>query len=273
MTDTAKPATAGRPRKERVPLGGMVPAAQLLPDVLPTERLNERAKPARELRDELRRISDIGNVFTVSGALLQTFGVVAAAAWIHTWWSYVLAFALMIRGHALLNILAHEAAHRLLFTSQRANDLVGRWLLAYPSLQAMLAYRRAHFAHHRDEMGPTEPDFSLYDGYPISTASFRRKLTRDALGISAYKNLKLLARAIGKGKAEALQILAVQSALVMASVASGRPLMYLIWLGSWSTGWKVSNRLRALAEHGGMTRSRDRRETTHVIRQSWLARF
>ena len=43
--------------------------------------------------------------------------------------------------------------------------------------------------------------------------------------------------------------------------------------GSWSTLWKVSNRLRAVAEHGGMIRSRDRRETTHVIRQSWLAAY
>ena len=31
----------------------------------------------------------------------------------------------------------------------------------------MLAYRRAHFAHHRDEMGPDEPDLALYRGYPV----------------------------------------------------------------------------------------------------------
>jgi fatty acid desaturase len=42
---------------------------------------------------------------------------------------------------------------------------------------------------------------------------------------------------------------------------------------SWSTLWKVSNRLRSIAEHGGMERSRDRRRTTHVVRQSRLARY
>jgi fatty acid desaturase len=35
----------------------------------------------------------------------------------------------------------------------------------------------------------------------------------------------------------------------------------------------VLNRLRAIAEHGGMVASRDRRLTTHVVRQSGLARF
>ena len=33
------------------------------------------------------------------------------------------------------------------------------------------------------------------------------------------------------------------------------------------------NRLRAIAEHGGMTRSPDRRLTKHHVHQSWLARF
>ena len=165
--------------------------------------------------------------------------------------------------HDLLELIgptvAHEAAHRLLFTRQWLNDAVGRWLLAYPSLQAMLAYRRAHFAHHRDEMGPGEPDLGLYQGYPISRASFRRKLTRDAVGISAYKNLKLLARAAVRRKPEALQIIAVQAVVLAGSVLTGRTWMYIVWFVSWCTGWKVSNRLRALAEHGGMKRSRDRR--------------
>ena len=38
------------------------------------------------------------------------------------------------------------------------------------------------------------------------------------------------------------------------------------------TVWRVINRLRAIAEHGGMTASEDRRLTTHHVRQT-LARF
>ncbi len=250
----------------------MVPDATVLPDVLPTDRLNERGKPVRELRDDLRRIPNARNAVAVLATLLQSFGAVIAAAVIHTWWAYLVAFVLMARGHVCLNILGHEAAHRLLFTNRRANDWVGR-ILAYSSYQAMLAYRRAHFAHHRDEMGPDEPDASLYAGYPITPDSWRRKLTRDAVGISAYKNFRVLAHAIRKRKPEALQILALHLVMLGASIAFMRPLAYLVWIASWSTLWRVSNRLRAIAEHGGMIRSRDRRETTHVIRQSWLARY
>jgi fatty acid desaturase len=249
----------------------MVPHS--LPDTLPTSRLSERGRPTGALRDELRRIPNLRNAVAVAATLLQSFGVVVAAAVLNTWWSYLIAFVLMTRGHVCLNILAHEAAHRLLFTNRLANDLAGRFLLGYPSYQAMLAYRRAHFAHHRDEMGPDEPDTGLYAGYPIPRDSWRRKLRRDALGISAAKNFAVLLRAIRSGRSEALQILAVHVVMLGVAIVTMRPLAYVVWILSWSTLWKVSNRLRAIAEHGGMIRSRDRRETTHVIRQSWLARY
>ena len=250
----------------------MVPAADLLPDVLPTERLNARGMATRELRDQLRRISNGRNVLTVLGAFAMTFGVVGLAGYIHTWWAYVLAFLALGGGHARLNILGHEAAHRLLFSNRTANDFVGR-MLAYPTFQALMAYRRAHFSHHRDELGPEEPDLSLYAGYPIPPDSARRKLRRDALGISAYKNFRGLFVALRKGAREAQYILAVQVVMLGISIAVMRPLMYVVWVLSWSTLWRVSNRIRSIAEHGGMVRSKDRRLTTHVIRQSLLARM
>src|SRR6476469_6532360 len=233
----------------------MVPADELLPDVLPTERLNARAMPTRPLRDELRRIPTVRNIGTVVMALVQTFGVVIAAAWLNTWSSYLLTFLLMGRGHCLLNIIGHEAAHRLLFPNRRANALVGRWLLAYPTFQAFFAYRRLHFAHHRDELGPEEPDLGLYRGYPIPADSWHRKLRRDLLGVSGTKNLKALWRSLRRPSLEAWQIVAVQVGLLGASIALGRPLAYLVWILSWMTLWKLSNRLRAIAEHGGMEHS------------------
>jgi fatty acid desaturase len=272
MTSTVESPSAS-PRVVPIVPGSMVPDPSVLPDVLPTDRLNERAKPTQPLRGELRHFSNARNAITVAGALLQSFGVVIAAAWIHTWWSYLLALVLMARGHVCLNILAHEAAHRLLFTNRRMNDGVGRWLLAYPTYQAMLAYRRAHFAHHRDEMGPDEPDLALYAGYPIPQDSWRRKLWRDATGNSASKNFRGLYQALRRGQTEAKQILAVHVVMLGASAVFMRPLAYVVWILSWSTLWKVSNRLRSIAEHGGMVRSKDRRLTTHVIHQSRLARY
>ncbi len=254
-------------------LDTLVPDAASLPAVLPTDRLTATGMPVRAVREELRRISNVRSTATVVGALLQSFGVMALAVVIGTWWGWALAFVLMGRGHCLLNILGHEAAHRLLFTNRSVNDFVGKWLLAYPSFQALGGYRRAHFAHHRDEMGPNEPDAGLYAEYPIPPDSWRRKLRRDLFGESAYKNFRGLAHGIRKGNREALLILLVQVGLVTISFAVGAPWAYLVWIGSWSTLWKLSNRVRSIAEHGGMIRSKDRRLTTHVIRQSSIARF
>jgi fatty acid desaturase len=96
---------------------------------------------------------------------------------------------------------------------------------------------------------------------------------RDATGISAYKILRGLFAAVRSGNHEAWYILGFHVVFLGATVAVGRPLVYLVWFLSWATLWRVTNRIRAVAEHGGMTRSKDRRETTHVIRQTLLARM
>jgi fatty acid desaturase len=122
-------------------------------------------------------------------------------------------------------------------------------------------------------MGPDEPDLGLYTGYPITRDSWHRKLRRDLTGNSASKNFRSLWYALRRGQTEAKQILAVHVVMLGASIVFMRPLAYVVWILSWSTLWKVSNRLRAIAEHGGMVRSKDRRLTTHVIRQTRPARY
>jgi fatty acid desaturase len=258
-------------------LATVVPDREALPEVLPTERLTETGRPVPPVRAELRTIPGWRNALSVLGAWAQSFGVVAVAVAIDRWWAYLAAFFLVGRSFALLNILAHEAAHRLLFNHRRINDFVGRWLLAYPAFQPFDLYRRSHMAHHRDEMGPDEPDLGLYSGYPISPASMRRKLTRDAVGISGWKNLRPLLRGVTNrpSRGTALRILGVQAVIWAAFwAATGKWWLYpALWLAPWMTVWRVLNRLRAIAEHAGMQRSHDRRLTTHVVRQRPLARF
>jgi fatty acid desaturase len=255
----------------------MVPEAAALPRVLPTERLQASGMPKPEIRNELRRIPNGHNALNVASVWLQSFGLLALAAWIDKWWVWPIAFVLMGRAFALYAILAHEAGHRLLFSNRRANDTVGRWGLAYPAFVPFDLYRRSHFAHHKDEMGPNEPDLGLYRGYPITRASMRRKLTRDAYGNSGWKNLKGLLKAftseVGRPAAVRIAIAQVGVAVVVTFV-TGRWWAYpVLWLAPWMTVWRVINRLRSIAEHGGMGRSKDRRETTHIVRQTWLARF
>ena len=254
----------------------MVPGSDRLPDVLPAGRLLQDGRPDAALRTELRRIPGFRNALTVSGAWLQVAAVIGAAVWLDRWWAWLLAVVLMGRSFALLLILSHETAHRLMFRRHRVNDLVGRWLLAAPGFVPFDAYRRSHMAHHRDELGPEEPDAGLYAGYPISRASLRRKLTRDAVGISGWKNLRPLLHSVTRSSSRpaVVPIVVVQLALLAGFAAAGWPQLYLLlWVLPWLTSWRVNNRLRAIAEHGGMVRSPDKRCTTHHVRQRALARF
>jgi fatty acid desaturase len=254
----------------------MVPPDELLTDVLPTERLTATGMAVPEVRAELRRIDDVRNAGTVLLAWAQALGTIGLAVWIRHPLAYAAAFVLMGPAFARFAIIGHEAAHKLLFTNKRVNDWVGRWLISYPAFVPLDAYRRGHFAHHKDEFGPAEPDLKLYNGYPITEASFRRKMWRDARGSTGWKNLKGLLRAFTSKDARpvAVRIAVMQLPLVAAAVAVGRWWLYpLLWLGPWLTSWRVINRLRSIAEHGGMVRSKDRRQTTHHVRQSWSARF
>jgi fatty acid desaturase len=255
----------------------MVARAEARPDVLPTDRLLPNGMARPELRHPLRRIDDLRNALTVAAVWGWVAVIVAGAVWIDRPLGYLAAFVLMGPVYARLAILMHEAAHRLLFTDKRVNDWVGTWLLAYPSWTPIALYRRGHMAHHKEEFGPREPDLAFYGGYRCDRADLRRRLVRDAVGISGWKNLAPLGTALTKPATRRVagSILGVQL-LIWASLwaATGRWWLYpLVWWLPWMTQWRVLNRLRAIAEHGGLEASPDRRVTTHTVRQSLSARF
>ena len=267
--------TASRPERGHRD-GSMVPL--VLPVTVPTAAIRADGRPTPAFRADLRRIPSWRNALSVALLFGQTVGIV----WLAVWWAnpvgYVLAFVLMGRAHAQFASLMHEAAHRLLFSDRRANDLVGRWLLGYPSFTSTDAYRRVHMAHHRDEFGPDEPDIPLYRGYPIARDSFRRKLVRDATGRTGWKLLRAQLAGLRSPDARVRRtlwkILGVQAVLLAVCILLGVWWVYpVFWLVPYLTVWRVINRLRSIAEHGGMQRSKDRRETTHSVRQHRLARF
>ncbi len=256
----------------------MLPEDSALGKFVPNENLTANARPANELRDHLRRIPNTRNALAVAAVYAQTIGIIVAAVWIDNIFVWAIAFVLMGRAHAQFAALMHEAAHRLLFRNRRINDWVGRWLLGFPSFTPIDLYRRGHMAHHRDEFGPDEPDIPLYRGYPISRASLRRKLTRDATGRTGWKLFKGLVRGVRAEDAvvrsQARGIVGTQLVLIAIGVALGHPWVYfLLWFAPYLTVWRVINRLRSIAEHGGMQRSKDRRLTTHTVKQGPISRF
>ncbi|HZY08654.1 MAG TPA: fatty acid desaturase, partial [Ilumatobacteraceae bacterium] len=118
----------------------------------------------------------------------------------------------------------------------------------------------------------------LYAGYPIGAASFRRKLVRDATGQTGYKLMRQLLGTVRssdkRSRRTVWKILAVQAVLLAGAILSGYWWLYpVMWVAPYLTVWRVINRLRSIAEHGGMQRSKDRRETTHSVRQHLFARF
>ncbi|MBK9178658.1 MAG: fatty acid desaturase family protein [Acidimicrobiales bacterium] len=255
----------------------MLPTSELL--TAPTGgRILPDGRAVPELRARLRRIPSARNALAVASCWTQTIAIAVAAVWLDHPVTWILAFVLMGRAHAQLAALMHEAAHRTLFRNRRLNDWVGRWLVGYPAFVPTDAYRRAHMAHHREEFGPNEPDLALYVGYPITRASLRRKLWRDATGRTGLKLLRAQARGLWAPEAKVRRvtwsILGVQALLLATCWLLGHPWVYLVlWFLPYLTAWRVINRLRSIAEHGGMVASPDRRLTTHSVVQHPLARF
>src|SRR5579863_2661247 len=204
----------------------MVPPVVDRPEVLPSDRLLANGMAVPALRGDLRRIPNGRNALSVFMVWFWVVVIVGGAVWLGQWWSFLIAFVLMGPVYARFAILMHESAHKLLFTNRRLNDWVGAWLIAYPAWTPVGLYRRVHFAHHREEFGPDEPDMAFYGGYPCTRRKLRQRLTRDAVGISGWKNFTKLVGAVRYPKVRPVvfRILAVQ---------------VVLWAGSWALTGKV----------------------------------
>lgn len=255
--------------------GGMV---RDVPAFAGSDRLRPDGRPNAELRAELRKIADGRNMITAITTLLAPAAVIAVVAALGSpWWAIVLAFPVMATLQLRMYIMHHEAAHRLLFSNRRLNDFVGIKVMGWvPVGTGSDKYRKVHTAHHRDEFGPNEPDFLLYSFYPIARASFLRKMRRDATGVSAWRILKPRFKGLitpGRRKA-GLKLVGMQLVVFALFLLGGVPWLFvLLWLAPYLTWYQVINRLRSIGEHGGMTRSDDRRVTTHIVRPTLMSRI
>lgn len=113
------------------------------------------------------------------------WGVIALAMVVGARWPLLIPLCVMVVGTRQLGlaILMHDAAHGLLHPNRRINDWVAHWLCS-PSLRA---YRPYHLQHHRYVQQAEDPDLVLSAPFPISRASFWRKVWRDLSGQTFYK--------------------------------------------------------------------------------------
>src|SRR5437868_10592281 len=89
------------------------------------------------------------------------------------------------RQHALF-VIAHEAAHYLLYERRWLNDLAGRACAAAQGL-SMCTYRVIHRLHHNNLYGALDPDTALHGGYPRGRRYLLKKLAKDLSGLTAWK--------------------------------------------------------------------------------------
>ncbi|TDG14262.1 fatty acid desaturase [Seongchinamella unica] len=168
---------------------------------------------------------------------------------------------LVLGGRQLgLAVLMHEAGHKMLFRSDRLNEVVGQWLCAYPVLGDVAAYGASHRVHHRHAGTEQDPDLPNYRAYPVSRASFLRKIRRDLSGQTGFSLLRMLFGGEGrnlmlregeKTNAEKRGLL-VNAALFLLMLALGVGGYYLLWVVAYLTTYPLVARIRQVAEHGNV---------------------
>jgi fatty acid desaturase len=232
-----------------------------------------RRELPKEVLQELTRRS----AWRASGALAADVAVLTAAiaSGVHFWPNPALLLAAVLligtRQHALF-VLAHEAAHYLLYEKRWLNDAVGRACAAAPGL-SMCTYRVIHRLHHNNLYGPLDPDTALHGGYPRGRAYLIRKLLKDLSGLTAWKtyayflggtpalnrSTQLAVRPLddtsAKLRTEARQdrnaVIVLHAALLGFFAWSGYLAQYLVlWILPLVTLVPAILRLRAIAEHG-----------------------
>ncbi len=220
------------------------------------------------------------SAWRASAAMLHDLVVLAIAIGIAlAYWPnpIVILVCVMIIGtrqHALF-VIAHDAAHYLLYENRKINDLAGRACAMLQGL-SMCTYRVIHRLHHNNLYGELDPDTALHGGYPRGKAYLMKKLLKDLSGFTAWKTyayflggapalntqtnvaVRPLDDTSGKLRAEARLdrnvVIVFHSLLLVLFAASGYLIQYLVlWILPLVTVVQAILRLRAISEHGATT--------------------
>lgn len=196
----------------------------------------------------------------------------------------LLAAVFLLGGRQLgLAVLMHEAGHKTLFRSNRLNQVVGQWVCAYPVLGDVDAYGASHREHHRHAGTENDPDLPNYRSYPVSKASFKRKIKRDLTGQTGLILVRMLFG--GQGRNMMLREgekthserkgLLVNLLMFTIMLALGVGEFYLLWVVAYLFAYPLIARIRQVAEHGNVPDlyDLDPRLNTRTTRANFLERL
>ena len=192
--------------------------------------------------------------------VVHAWAVIGAATVVGLIWPWTLPLIVPIIGARQLGlfILQHDAAHGALHPNAGINDWVGEW----PCLGGLAPYRNYHLQHHKYAQQAEDPDLVLSAPFPISRASFRRKVVRDLTGQTWFNQRfgRLVARLKAR-KEPTLAILAdevkrqrrwliLNGLAIAAFTAAGYWWgWFALWLLPRATWFQLVTRLRNIAEH------------------------
>jgi len=222
-------------------------------------------------------------------SLATNWGLIALAFALVARWpnpaTIVCALAILGGRQLGLAVLMHEAAHRTLFRHRGLNDWIGNWLCAYPVWGDVHPYRRYHLQHHAHTWTAADPDLGLATPFPVTRASFRRKVWRDLSGQTGWKRLRAtLARDLGRSRGRVLRergagpgalvgVIVSNAALAGILALLGHPALYLLWVAAWFTTYSLAMRIRAIAEHAVPRDPATELGQTRTTRARWWERL
>lgn len=218
-------------------------------------------------------MSDIGTLtrradFVSAAVVLFHLGfaavpIYAAAVLGPSLWTILLWLWLGVALNGLVNLL-HEAAHRHVFGSAAANELLGLWILGPLFLTDFAAYRASHWTHHREvgRAGDTK------DAYLVSVAGwagarFVGWVLAGGEALRKFRHATKAARQVASGPMPVVRLLIFHSGLagtlfIVAWLSAQTPMdaviaftvaygfVYLYGMATWTI---LLAALRAIAEH------------------------
>jgi fatty acid desaturase len=249
------------------------------------ERFDPTSTFTPEEMASVRARSDVTGMLCI----LHAWIVIGAAMALYAVWPNPITFiaaVIIIGGRQLgIAILQHDAAHGVLMRTRWLNEWAGQWLCAYPVMGNMVTYRHYHLEHHRRTQQPDDPDIGLSAPFPITKASFRRKMFRDITGQTGFKQRKQqFLYSLGKPEQpleERVQTYwrrlgpqtLVQLILLGLMTAFGKPHYYLMfWVLPNITWHMVITRIRNIAEHAVVPDNDDVFRNARTTYASWFMR-
>ena len=240
---------------------------------------------SKEQYEEIKEKQDWRNVLSISSNWLQMSAAMAFFFIYPNVITFLVALVIIGSRQFALAVLAHDAAHNLLFANNKVNDWAGQWFCAYPIFQDNRVYRPYHLKHHRHTETDDDPDLVLSSPFPITKRSFIRKVFRDLTGITGVKrywgSLSSIFRTKGDNVFNKISktsnklhgfLISNLIIFVLISTTMHWSLFLLLWWLPSFTYYSLIIRIRNISEHA-VTPGNNDFDNTRTTKSTVLTRF